>query len=95
MCKQTPSWPGARAAGARTTLARLLRTTALPESLTDESGIAPGAAPQRESDNHPLCVRARAALLGRRVQNLANRLQLSEAPLRQRVQPATAAARTT
>ena len=27
MSKQTPSWPGARAAGARTTLARLLRTT--------------------------------------------------------------------
>ena len=34
--------------GART-FARLLRTTALPESLTGESGIAAGAAPQRES----------------------------------------------
>ena len=33
--------------GART-FARLLRTTALPESLTGESGIAAGAAPQRE-----------------------------------------------
>ena len=37
--------PVRRACG---TFARLLRTTALPESLTGESGIAAGAAPQRE-----------------------------------------------